>query len=259
MDAMAGVIEVIGEYDLAVGNDPDYDRYGVVTKKDLLSSNHFFAIALWYLCQHRSWAIKGVGKSIVVTDLVDRIAKALDVTVYETPVGFKYFADLLFSSKVCLAGEESAGGSFLRKDGKVWSTDKDGLIMALLAMEILAVTGKSLDVLYEQLVEEYGAVYYGRKEAAISSAGKEALKKLDPSHVEQEELAGGKVIVVRNQSSYQNEPIGGLDVRTDKGWMVARPSGTEPLYKIYGESFVSEAHLEELLQEARHLVDSVIS
>ena len=258
-DAMAGVIEVIGEYDLAVGNDPDYDRYGVVTKKGLLPSNHFFAIALWYLCQHRSWAKKVVGKSIVVTDLVDRIAKALDVAVYETPVGFKYFADLLFSGKVCLSGEESAGGSFLRKDGKVWSTDKDGMIMALLAMEIIAVTGKSLDVLYEQLVEEYGAVYYGRKEATISSAGKEALKKLDPSQVEREELAGGKVIVVRNQSVYQNEHIGGLDIRTDKGWMVARPSGTEPLYKIYGESFVSEAHLEELLQEAQHLVDSVIS
>ncbi len=258
-DAMAGVIQVIGDYDLAVGNDPDYDRYGIITKKGLLPSNDFLATALWYLCTHRSWETKGIGKSIVVTDMVDRVAKALGVEVYETPVGFKYFADLLFSGKVCLAGEESAGGSFLKKDGTVWSTDKDGIIMALLAMEMLAVTGKTPDELYEELVASYGGVYYGRREAEISAAGKEALKKLDPSYVQAKDLAGGTILLVRNSSRYLEEPIGGLDIRTDKGWIVARPSGTEPLYKIYGESFESEEHLGELLEEAQRLVDSVIS
>lgn len=258
-DAMAGVIQVIGDYDLAVGNDPDYDRYGIITKRGLFSSNDFLATALWYLCTHRSWVTKGIGKSIVVTDMVDRVAKALGVKVYETPVGFKYFADLLFSGKVCLAGEESAGGSFLRKDGTVWSTDKDGMIMALLAMEMLAVTGKTPDELYEELVASYGAVYYGRREAEISAVGKEALKKLDPSYVDAKTLAGGRILLVRNTSRYLEEPIGGLDIRTDKGWIVARPSGTEPLYKIYGESFESEEHLGQLLEEAQRLVDSVIN
>lgn len=256
--AMAGVIESIGEYDLAVGNDPDYDRYGIVTKEGMMNANAYLVTAGKYLFNHRNWDGIGMAKSIVVTDLVTRFCDASNIKVFETPVGFKYFAPLLYSGEVGIAGEESAGGSFLTKSGEVWTTDKDGIIMALLAMEMMATTGKSPQALYKEITAEFGESYFGRYEAKCTREEKALLKKLDVKQVKSKELNGEKIIDIRTNAKYHDEPIGGLFIRVENGWLVARPSGTEDLYKIYGESFVSKEHLESLLNEGQVFVNQAL-
>lgn len=256
--AMADVIKQIGEYDLAVGNDPDYDRYGVVTGDGLLQANHYMLAAASYLFTTRGWSQKGIGKTAVVTHLVDRWAEDKQIPVYEVPVGFKYFASLLFDGTIGIGGEESAGASFLKKDGTVWTTDKDGIIMALLAMEILAVTGKNPSQLYESLTETYGKPVFGRIDAACSKEAKQKLKKLQPEDITVETLDGDAIINIRTTSLYKDMPIDGLRVQTEQGWFVARPSGTEDLYKIYGESYKGEKGLVALLSAGEELVSSVI-
>ena len=258
--AMADVIKGIGDYDLAVGNDPDYDRYGVVTKDGLLNANHFLVTAASYLFNTRGWrGSKGVGKTAVVTGLVDAWAKDQGIPVYEVPVGFKYFAPLLFNGTIGIGGEESAGGSFLKKDGSVWTTDKDGIAMALLAMEMMAVTGESPAALYKELTDKYGTPVFGRIDAPATKEQKAKLKQLSPSAVPSKTLAGDEIRELRTTSLHENQPIDGLKVVTDSGWLVARPSGTEDLYKIYGESLRGPEGLEELLQEGEKLVSSALN
>ncbi len=257
--AMAEVIRDIGQYDLAVGNDPDYDRYGIVTQEGMLEANKFLVTAGSYLFETRQWAGKGFAKTVVVTNLVDRMAEDRGIPVYEVPVGFKFFSPLLFAGTVGIAGEESAGGSFLKMDGTVWTTDKDGMIMALLAMEILATTGATPAEYYKELVGRYGEPVFSRQDAACSKEEKEKIKSLTASAISTDELNGEKIIDVRTTSLYGAYPIDGLRITTKEGWVVARPSGTEDLYKIYGESFKGEDDLTALLNEGRKLVDESIT
>lgn len=258
--AMADVIKQIGSYDLAVGNDPDYDRYGVVTQEGLLNANYYLLTAAAYLFESRSWSSRvGVGKTAVVTSQVDAWAQEAGRQVYEVPVGFKYFAPLLFNGKIGIGGEESAGASFLKKDGHVWTTDKDGIIMCLLAMEMLAKTGKDPAEAYQVLTAKLGQTCFGRIDAPANKEQKARLKSLSPDDLQTNTLAGDPILEVRTCSSYGNQPLGGLKVVTAKGWLVARPSGTEDLYKIYGESFKGQAGLDKLLQEGQELVDKALN
>lgn len=258
--AMADVIKQIGSYDLAVGNDPDYDRYGVVTQEGLLNANYYLLTAAAYLFESRSWPSQvGVGKTAVVTSQVDAWAQEAGRQVYEVPVGFKYFAPLLFDGRIGIGGEESAGASFLKKDGHVWTTDKDGIIMCLLAMEMLAKTGKDLAETYQFLTAQLGQTCFGRIDAPANKGQKARLKSLSPDDLQTNTLAGDPILEVRTCSSYGNQPLGGLKVVTAKGWLVARPSGTEDLYKIYGESSKGQAGLEKLLQEGQELVDKALN
>lgn len=258
--AMADVIKQIGSYDLAVGNDPDYDRYGVVTQEGLLNANYYLLTAAAYLFESRSWPSQvGVGKTAVVTSQVDAWAQKAGRQVYEVPVGFKYFAPLLFDGRIGIGGEESAGASFLKKDGHVWTTDKDGIIMCLLAMEMLAKTGKDPAETYQLLTAQLGQTCFGRIDAPANKGQKARLKSLSPDDLQTNTLAGNPILEVRTCSSYGNQPLGGLKVVTDKGWLVARPSGTEDLYKIYGESFKGQAGLDELLKEGQELVDKALN
>jgi len=256
--AMTEVIKQIGEYDLAVGNDPDYDRYGIVTDQGLLNANKYLATAGSYLFGTRQWGNKGFGKTVVVTNLVDRLCADRHIPVYEVPVGFKYFADLLFEGQVGIAGEESAGASFLKKDGTVWTTDKDGIVMALLSLEILAATGKDPAAYYEGLAKRYGSSVFSRTDAACTPEEKTVLKALNPTAVKATALNGETIIDIRTTSLYKDYDIGGLRITTDSGWVVARPSGTENLYKIYGESFKGESELESLLSEGQKLVSQAL-
>ncbi len=258
--AMADVIKQIGSYDLAVGNDPDYDRYGVVTQEGLLNANYYLLTAAAYLFESRSWPSQvGVGKTAVVTSQVDAWAQEAGRQVYEVPVGFKYFAPLLFNGKIGIGGEESAGASFLKKDGHVWTTDKDGIIMCLLAMEMLAKTGKDPAEAYQVLTAKLGQTCFGRIDAPANKGQKARLKSLSPDDLQTNTLAGDPILEVRTCSSYGNQPLGGLKVVTAKGWLVARPSGTEDLYKIYGESSKGQASLDKLLQEGQELVDKALN
>ncbi|MDY3974644.1 MAG: phosphoglucomutase [Veillonella caviae] len=257
--AMADVIAQIGSYDMAVGNDPDYDRYGIVTADGLIPPNHFLTVAGAYLFKTRPWEGKGFGKTAVVTNLVNRYCEAQGIPVYEVPVGFKYFSSLLFDETIGIGGEESAGASFLMKNGSVWTTDKDGIVMALLALEILAVTGKSPEAHYEELTHTYGAPVFKRFDAACSKESKEKLSALQASNVKATELGGEPIESIRTTSLYNDYPIGGVRVGTKSSFLVARPSGTEDLYKIYAESFNGEAAVEELLVEGQKLVDEAIS
>lgn len=258
--AMADVIKQIGSYDLAVGNDPDYDRYGVVTQEGLLNANYYLLTAAAYLFESRSWPSQvGVGKTAVVTSQVDAWAQETGRQVYEVPVGFKYFAPLLFDGRIGIGGEESAGASFLKKDGHVWTTDKDGIIMCLLAMEMLAKTGKNPAQAYQLLAAQLGQTYFGRIDAPANKWQKARLNSLNPDDLQTNSLAGDPILEVRTCSSYGKQPLGGLKVVTAKGWLVARPSGTEDLYKIYGESSKGQAGLEELLQEGQELVDKALN
>lgn len=258
--AMADVIKQIGSYDLAVGNDPDYDRYGVVTQEGLLNANYYLLTAAAYLFESRSWPSQvGVGKTAVVTSQVDAWAQEAGRQVYEVPVGFKYFAPLLFDGRIGIGGEESAGASFLKQDGHVWTTDKDGIIMCLLAMEMLAKTGKDPAEAYQVLTAKLGQTCFGRIDAPANKGQKARLKSLSPDDLQTNTLAGDPILEVRTCSSYGNQPLGGLKVVTAKGWLVARPSGTEDLYKIYGESFKGQAGLDKLLQEGQELVDKALN
>lgn len=256
--AMAEVVENLGDYVLAVGNDPDYDRYGIVTKRGLLPANKFLTAAGIYLFGHRHWSAKGFGKTAVVTDIVDRYAAATGKTVYEVPVGFKYFSSLLFDGIIGIGGEESAGASFLQQDGSVWTTDKDGILMGLLAMEILAVTGKTPDDYYEEVTETYGKPVFKRLDMPCEKAVKVALKAMTADQITVDTLGGSKIVSVATTSPYGDFAIDGVKIRTETGWIVARPSGTEDLYKIYAESYTGEAALEALITEGKALIDSLV-
>ncbi|MBQ4812937.1 phosphoglucomutase (alpha-D-glucose-1,6-bisphosphate-dependent) [Pseudoalteromonas luteoviolacea] len=258
--AMANLIALKDDYDIGIGNDPDYDRHGIVTKDGLMNPNHFLAVAIDYLLQHRDWAkdIK-VGKTLVSSGMIDKVVQNLDHEVYEVPVGFKWFVEGLSDKWLAFGGEESAGASFLRKNGDVWNTDKDGFILGLLAAEILAVTGKTPSERYRELEQQFGAPSYKRIDAPATDAQKARLKALSVDDVKATTLAGDKITDILTHAPGNGAAIGGLKVVTESGWFAARPSGTEDIYKIYLESFKGKDHLAELESAAKALVDSVIS
>lgn len=260
--AMAGLIKYKDHFDIAVGNDPDYDRHGIVTKSaGLMNPNHYLAVAIEYLFSHRpNWPNNAaVGKTLVSSSMIDKVAEKLNRKLCEVPVGFKWFVDGLYSGEFGFGGEESAGASFLRFDGSVWSTDKDGIILALLAAEILAVTGHDPAWHYQQLVESYGAPIYQRLEASANAEQKAVLKSLDPALVEAKELAGEPIIAKLTKAPGNDAEIGGLKVVTEHGWFAARPSGTEDIYKIYMESFKDKAHLDLIEKEAQQIVSAAFA
>lgn len=255
--AMAGLIRLKDEFDIAFGNDPDVDRHGIVTPSaGLLNPNHYLSVAIWYLYQNRpGWrADAKVGKTLVSSSMIDRVAGALGRELAEVPVGFKWFVDGLLEGSFGFGGEESAGASFLRKDGAVWTTDKDGIILNLLAAEITALTGRDPGKHYKELAERFGAPVYKRIDAAANAAQKNALKNLSPEAVKAQTLAGDPITARLTRAPGNGASVGGLKVTTAKGWFAARPSGTEEIYKIYAESFVDEAHLERILAEAQEIV-----
>lgn len=258
--AMASLINLKDQFDIALGNDADYDRHGIVTPKGLMNPNHYLAVAIQYLYSHRSdWKSDlAVGKTLVSSSMIDHVAKDLNLTLAEVPVGFKWFVDGLYHGKFGFGGEESAGASFLKKNGTVWTTDKDGFILALLAAEITAVTGKNPSEHYEALTDKFGTPIYTRLDAAASTEQKAKLTSLSADDVTATELAGDKITAKLTHAPGNNAAIGGLKVVTESGWFAARPSGTEEIYKIYAESFKGEAHLKTICEEAQAIVDNTI-
>jgi len=257
--AMAGLIGLRGDFDVAFGTDPDADRHGIVTPSaGLLNPNHYLSVAVDYLFRHRPRWPEGaaVGKTLVSSSMIDRVAEALGRRLAEVPVGFKYFVEGLRSGGYGFGGEESAGASFLRRDGTVWTTDKDGLLLGLLAAEITAVTGKDPAELYRELTTRFGEPHYARSDAPASDAQKRVLAGMSPEAVTVETLAGDPIRARLTTAPATGDPIGGLKVVTDGGWFAARPSGTEDVYKIYAESFRGEDHLARLQEEARDLVQA---
>ncbi len=259
--AMAGLLALKDEYDLAFGNDPDYDRHGIVTPKGLMNPNHFLAVCIDYLYRHRSdWAQEvAVGKTLVSSALIDRVVADLGRELCEVPVGFKWFVDGLYEGKFGFGGEESAGASFLRKDGTPWSTDKDGIILCLLAAEITAVTGKNPQEYYEELAAKHGESQYNRIQAVANAEQKAVLSKLSPEMVKATTLAGDEITARLTHAPGNGAAIGGLKVTTANGWFAARPSGTEDIYKIYCESFKGEDHLKAIEAEAQEIVNQVFA
>ena len=260
--AMGGLVALKDAYDIAFGNDTDVDRHGIVTKSaGLLNPNHFLAVAIDYLFTHRpEWGTKpAVGKTMVSSSLIDRVVARLGRKLIEVPVGFKWFADGLFKGTLGFGGEESAGASFLRRDGKVWTTDKDGLVLGLLAAEMTAVTGRDPGELYAGLTGEFGAPVYQRIDAEATPEEKAALAKLTPEQVHATELAGDAIVSMQTRAPGNDAPLGGLKVSSERGWFAARPSGTENVYKIYAESFVGQEHLETIQSEAREIVSAAIA
>ena len=247
-------------YDIATGNDADSDRHGIVTPDGLMNPNHYLAVAIEYLFTHRpGWsADAGVGKTLVSSSLIDRVVASIGRRLVEVPVGFKYFVPGLLTGEVGFGGEESAGASFLRKDGTVWTTDKDGIILALLASEILAVTGSSPSQLHRSQVERFGASAYARIDAPATKDQKARLAQLSPEDVTATELAGEPILAKLVRAPGNDAPIGGLKVVTEDAWFAARPSGTEDVYKIYAESFKGEDHLHEVQAEAKTVVDAAL-
>ncbi len=255
--AMAGLLEMREDFDIAFGNDPDFDRHGIVTRSGgLMNPNHYLAVAVWYLFQHRgSWGDDVVvGKTLVSSSMIDRVAAHLGRDLCEVPVGFKWFVDGLLEGRMGFAGEESAGASFLRHDGSVWTTDKDGLLLNLLAAEITASTGRDPNEHYSELEAQFGSPLYERTQAPASQAQREALQELSPEMVERDALAGEAITAKLTKAPCNDAPIGGLKVITDDGWFAARPSGTEDVYKIYAESFKGPEHLKRIQQEAQEIV-----
>src|SRR5215467_7869756 len=260
--AMANLIGLKDRFDVAFGNDPDADRHGIVTRSaGLLNPNHYLAVAISYLFDGaRAWpGAPGVGKTLVSSSLIDRVAAGLGRRLVEVPVGFKWFVDGLLDASLGFGGEESAGASFLRLDGGPWSTDKDGLILALLAAEITARTGRDPGERYEELAERYGRPAYRRVDAPATPAQKQALSRLTPDLVRATDLAGEPVRQVLDRAPGNGAPIGGVKVVADSGWFAARPSGTEDVYKIYAESFLGEAHLDRILGEAEAMVNTALT
>ncbi len=256
--AMRGLIDLKDRFDIAFGNDTDADRHGIVTRSGgLLNPNHFLAVAVWYLFQHRpEWpATAGIGKTIVSSAIIDRIAADLGRRLVEVPVGFKWFVDGLLNGTLGFGGEESAGAAFLRRDGTVWTTDKDGIIMDLLAAEIMARTGKDPFDLYKQIESRLGRSVYRRIDAPADAAQRAVFASLSAESITATELAGDPVVTIQTRAAGNDAPIGGLKVATVNGWFAARPSGTEDIYKIYAESFVGEEHLARLQAEAKAMVD----
>ncbi|HEX5126600.1 MAG TPA: phosphoglucomutase, alpha-D-glucose phosphate-specific, partial [Rhodocyclaceae bacterium] len=259
--AMAGLVGLKDRFDIAWGNDADADRHGIVTPSGgLMNPNHYLAVAIDYLLTHRDqWASSAVGKTLVSSALIDRVVNGLGRKLLEVPVGFKWFSAGLLDGSLCFGGEESAGASFLRRDGSVWTTDKDGVILGLLAAEITAVTGKDPGVHYRELTEKYGTPYYVRIDAPASVAQKEAFKKLTGERVSAKTLAGDEIVAKITRAPGNDAAIGGLKVVTANGWFAARPSGTEDIYKLYAESFKNPAHLDEIVKEAQHMVKDALA
>jgi phosphoglucomutase len=259
--AMAGLVGLKDRYQVAFANDPDADRHGIVTPSaGLMNPNHYLAVAIQYLLTHRErWASDAaVGKTLVSSSMIDRVVNRLGRRLCETPVGFKWFAPGLFDGSFCFGGEESAGASFLRRDGTVWTTDKDGVIMNLLAAEITARTGKDPGEHYRELTAEFGSPLYTRIDAAATPEQKTRLERLSPESVKEFKLAGEPIITKLTRAPGNNAPIGGLKVVAANGWFAARPSGTENIYKIYAESFKDQAHLDAIVQEARQIVNNAL-
>jgi phosphoglucomutase len=260
--AMAGLVDLKDKYRVAFANDPDADRHGIVTPSaGLMNPNHYLAAAIGYLLAHRPlWsAAAAVGKTLVSSSMIDRVVAKLGRRLLEVPVGFKWFAPGLFDGSICFGGEESAGASFLRRDGTVWTTDKDGVILDLLAAEITAVTGKDPGDHYQELTAEFGAPVYTRIDAPATSDQKAKLQKLSPDAVREATLAGDKITARLTQAPGNHAAVGGLKVVSESGWFAARPSGTESLYKIYAESFRGGDHLQAILKEARVIVDKALA
>lgn len=259
--AMQRLIGVKDRYDVAFACDTDHDRHGIVTRSGLLVPNHYLAVLIDYLFQQRpQWTrTAAIGKTVVSTALIDRVAQRLGRELCEVPVGFKWFVDGLFDGALGFGGEESAGASFLRRDGAVWTTDKDGIVPALLSAEITARSGRDPGELYRDLARELGEPLADRVEAPATAKQKTRLAKLSPQQVQSTELAGEKVISVLDHAPGNNAAIGGIKVTTASGWFAARPSGTEDIYKIYAESFKDKAHLQSILHEAQTIVDTALT
>jgi phosphoglucomutase len=260
--AMARLVGLKDRYQVAFANDPDSDRHGIVTPSaGLLNPNHFLAVAIGYLLTHRpKWmANAAVGKTLVSSSMIDKVVEKLGRRLCEVPVGFKWFAPGLFDGSYCFGGEESAGASFLRFDGTVWTTDKDGPIMDLLAAEITAVTGKDPGEHYREMAAEFGTPYYTRIDAPATSDERSRLEKLSPNAVKESNLAGERIIAKLTRAPGNNAPIGGLKVVAATGWFAARPSGTEDIYKIYAESFRDQAHLDAIVSEAQEIVNNALN
>lgn len=259
--AMAGLLGMKEKFDLAFANDPDYDRHGIVTPTGLMNPNHYLAVAIDYLFQHRpQWGKDvAVGKTLVSSAMIDRVVADSGRELVEVPVGFKWFVEGLFDGSLGFGGEESAGASFLKFDGTPWSTDKDGIILCLLAAEITAVTGENPQQRYNKLAEKFGAPIYSRIQAKATHEQKAKLSKLSPEMVSADTLAGDKITQRLTTAPGNGASIGGLKIMTDYGWFAARPSGTEEAYKIYCESFRGEEHLRQIEKEAIEIVSKVIS
>jgi phosphoglucomutase len=260
--AMARLVQLKDQYPVAFGNDPDADRHGIVTPSGgLMNPNHFLAVAIRYLLANRpAWPeAAAVGKTVVSSSMIDRVVKDRGRRLAEMPVGFKWFARGLFDGSICFGGEESAGASFLRRDGSVWTTDKDGIILALLAAEITARTGKDPGVHYQELTAEFGTLYSTRIDAPATPDEKARLLRLSPEDVTASTMAGDLVIATLTRALANNEPIGGLKVVTASGWFAARPSGTENIFKIYAESYTSQSHLDAIVAEAREIVAGALA
>ncbi len=260
--AMANLVAMKDKFDIAFGNDVDYDRHGIVTRSlGLMNPNHYLAVAIFYIFQHRTgWlTTTQVGKTLVSSVLIDKVAQKIGRQLYEVPVGFKWFVPGLLAGTLGFGGEESAGASYLRKNGKVWTTDKDGIILDLLAAEILAVTGKDPGEHFQALESELGRTWYSRMDAPSSAREKAILANLSPEMVKATTLAGDPITAKLTTAPGNGAPIGGLKVSTAYGWFAARPSGTEDIYKIYAESLRSAEHLARIQAEAREIVDAALA
>jgi len=258
--AMASLIKLKDRFDIAFGNDTDADRHGIVTRSTgLLNPNHYFTVAVWYLFQNRPGWRKdaAIGKTLVSSSMIDRVARHLGRKLAEVPVGFKWFVSGLLDGSTAFGCEESAGGSFLRKDGTVWATDKDGIIMDLLAAEITARTGKDPGEIYIDLEEKFGRSHYLRIDAPATADQRRVLERLSPDMVTAKELGGESILAKLTRAPWNGAPIGGLKVVTEHAWFAARPSGTEDIYKVYVESFKGEDHLRRVQEEAQALVHEV--
>jgi phosphoglucomutase len=259
--AMARLVGLKDQYQVAFANDPDSDRHGIVTPSaGLMNPNHYLAVAIRYLLTHRAdWGQHvAVGKTLVSSSMIDRVVQKLGRELREVPVGFKWFVSGLVDGSYCFGGEESAGASFLRRDGTVWTTDKDGPIMDLLAAEITARTGKDPGEHYRELTSEFGTPYYTRFDAPATPEQKAKLEKLSPDQVKESDLAGEPITAKITKAPGNEAPIGGLKVVAKNGWFAARPSGTENIYKIYAESFKNESHLNAILSEAQEMVNRAL-
>ena len=260
--AMASLIRLKDDYDIAFGNDPDFDRHGIVTPSaGLMNPNHFLAVAIWYLFQNRpAWrSDAAIGKTLVSSSMIDRVAAHLGRRLAEVPVGFKFFVDGLLSGEYGFGGEESAGASFLRRDGTVWTTDKDGFIMDLLAAEIMARTDRDPGEHYRDLAAQFGDPVYERADTPVSAPRKAVLGKLTPELVSAATLAGEPIMAKLTRAPANDAPIGGLKVVTENGWFAARPSGTENIYKVYAESFRGRDHLRQIQAEAATILDDAFA
>lgn len=259
--AMASLVAMKDDFDIAFGNDVDFDRHGIVTPSvGLMNPNHYLSVAIWYLFQHRpDWpATAAVGKTLVSSSIIDRVTRKIGRKLCEVPVGFKWFVPGLLDGSIGFGGEESAGASFLRKNGQTWTTDKDGIILDLLAAEILAVTGKDPGLHYRALEAELGGSFYARLDAPANPKQKAILSNLSPELVRAGMLAGDPILEKLTTATCNHAPIGGLKVITENGWFAARPSGTEDIYKIYAESLKSAEHLAQIQKEAREIVDAAL-